>query len=285
MAQRIARVTEPKLAGQSGSSVRGVLRIQVKTARTDALSWLDAQKAQVKVYWADRKKKFEMAGIGQAETVGFDQPFSYRELFSRLSDGLAGADPEVRYYGGIRFSNHRLADPGWKVFGACRFVLPRFELYNHNEEITLVCNLIYHRDRPLPLSEILSELDDITFPPEKGEWRIPAMLGRRDDPDEAGWRQNVESAIQLLDHGAVQKIVLARKSYFEFNHDLNPLAILKRLTLAMPECFHFCYNPEPGVAFIGATPERLYMRQGTLIQSEAIAGTVPGGPPGRQTKN
>ncbi len=277
LAQRIARVTEPTLAGQSGSCVRGVLRIQVKMARTDALSWLDAQKAQVKVYWADRNKQFEMAGIGQAETVGIDQPFSYRELFSRLNDGLAGADPEVRYYGGIRFSNHQLADPGWKVFGACRFVLPRFELYNHNEESTLVCNLVYHRDRPLPLSEILSELDDITFPPEKGEWRIPAMLGRRDDPDEAGWRQNVESAIQLLDHGAVQKIVLARKSYFEFNHDLNPLAILQRLTLAMPECFHFCYNPEPGVAFIGATPERLYMRQGTLIQSEAIAGTRPRG--------
>ena len=45
----------------------------------------------------------------------------------------------------------------------------------------------------------------------------------------------------------------------------------------MPECFHFCFMPEPGVAFIGASPERLYLRQGKLIQSEAIAGTRPRG--------
>ena len=277
LAQQIARVAEPALPRQLDSPVRGVLRIQAKTARTDALAWLDAQKSRVKVYWADRKKEFEMAGIGQADAITSDQHLSYSDLFRRLNDSLSGADNDVRFYGGVRFSNHRVADPGWRTFGAYRFILPRFELYNHHEESSLVCNLVYRRDRDISLSRILRELEEVTFPPEKDEGQIPIMVERRDDPDEAGWRQNVESAIQLLDQGGLQKIVLARRASFEFKNDLNPIALLQRLKASMPECFHFCFILGPGVAFIGASPERLYLRQGKLIQSEAIAGTRPRG--------
>ncbi|MFQ5539732.1 MAG: isochorismate synthase MenF [Candidatus Binatia bacterium] len=277
LAKRIAQVAEPAPAKLLNSRDRGVLRIQVKTARTDSLSWLDAQKARVKVYWADRKKQFEMAGIGQADAICSDQHLSYSDLFSRINNSLSGADSDVRFYGGVRFSNHRLPDPGWRIFGACRFILPRFELYNHNEESSLVCNLVYHRDRQIPLTEILCELEGVTFPQENEERKIPMMTGRRDDPDEAGWRQNVESAIRLLDQGGLQKIVLARKSSFDFTNNLDPIALLQKLRSAVPECFHFCFIPEPGVAFIGASPERLYLRQGKLIQSEAIAGTRPRG--------
>ena len=277
LAQQITRVTESPPAKQLDSRDRRVLRIQVRTARTDALSWLDGQKAQVKVYWADRKKQFEMAGIGQAESISSDQHLSYNDLFSRINDSLSGADKDVRFYGGVRFSNHRLADPGWKIFGACRFILPRFELYNHRDESSLVCNLVYRRDRNIPLTEILRELEGVTFLQENEDSQIPMMVRRRDDPDKAGWRQNVESAIRLLDQGEVQKIVLARKSSFDFKNNLNPIALLLKLKTAMPECFHFCFMPEPGVAFIGASPERLYLRQGKLIQSEAIAGTRPRG--------
>jgi menaquinone-specific isochorismate synthase len=277
LAKQITRIAEPPPARLLNSRDRGVLRIQVKTARTDSLSWLDAQKARVKVYWADRKKQFEMAGIGQADAICSDQHLSYSDLFDRINNSLSGADNDVRFYGGVCFSNHRLLDPGWRIFGACRFILPRFELYNHNEESSLVCNLVYHRDRQIPLTEILRELEGVTFPQENEERQIPMMTGRRDDPDEAGWRQNVESAIQLLDQGGLQKIVLARKSSFDFKNNLNPIALLQKLKAAMPECFHFCFIPEPGVAFIGASPERLYLRQGKLIQSEAIAGTRPRG--------
>jgi menaquinone-specific isochorismate synthase len=83
--------------------------------------------------------------------------------------------------------------------------------------------------------------------------------------------------MRSLEQGAAQKIVIARKSSFRFSGDLNPISLLLRLKSAMPRCFLFCFMPKPGVAFVGASPERLYRRQGRLIWSEAIAGTRPRG--------
>jgi len=46
---------------------------------------------------------------------------------------------------------------------------------------------------------------------------------------------------------------------------------------ATPGCFHYYIEPEEGVAFVGASPERLFRREGRVIESEAVAGTRPRG--------
>ncbi|MFQ5850946.1 MAG: isochorismate synthase MenF [Candidatus Binatia bacterium] len=277
LAEQITRVAESTLTEKSGSRFPRVLRIEVGIARVDPLSWLDAQKGPAKIYWADRKKQFEIAGIGQADVVSGNQPPSYVALFDRLNESLSGAESRVRYYGGIRFDDRRVADTRWEIFGSYRFILPRFEICIRHGESTLVCNLIRPKEQQIPVSEILADLDEVHFLPGKRDRQIPSLLARQDNPDKAGWRESVESAIRSFDQGTVQKIVLARKSLLEFKSALNPVAVLGRLKLAMPGCFHFCFIPEPGVAFIGASPERLYMREFRLIRSEAIAGTRPRG--------
>ena len=40
-----------------------------------------------------------------------------------------------------------------------------------------------------------------------------------------------------------------------------------------PSTYLFCFQPKPGVAFIGISPERLYKRQDRYIRTEAVAGT------------
>jgi len=75
----------------------------------------------------------------------------------------------------------------------------------------------------------------------------------------------------------LNKIVLARKSVFDFDVELRSDALLKHLKDRTPDCFHFCFQPSEDTAFLGATPERLYKRQQQNIQSEAIAGTRPRG--------
>jgi len=64
---------------------------------------------------------------------------------------------------------------------------------------------------------------------------------------------------------------------------LDALALLARLRAITPNSFHFCFQPEHGLAFIGATPERLYGRVGRTLRSEAIAGTRPNGATAAET--
>jgi menaquinone-specific isochorismate synthase len=99
-------------------------------------------------------------------------------------------------------------------------------------------------------------------------------MGQRSNiPDRDGWQRNVETALARFAGGEMQKIVLARKAIVSFDDTLIPLRLLRKLRSATPQAFHFCIQIDTHRGFIGASPERLYRRQGRGIHSEALAGT------------
>jgi len=53
--------------------------------------------------------------------------------------------------------------------------------------------------------------------------------------------------------------------------------VLGHLETATPGCYHFAVRPANGPAFVGASPERLFRREGRCVVSEAVAGTRPRG--------
>jgi menaquinone-specific isochorismate synthase len=100
---------------------------------------------------------------------------------------------------------------------------------------------------------------------------------REDSPDLQGWRENVERALSAFSEGRLGKVVLARRAEFGFFGDLDPTLLLESLKATTPGCFHFYAEPESGTAFLGASPERLFRRDGRSVESEAVAGTRPRG--------
>jgi menaquinone-specific isochorismate synthase len=79
--------------------------------------------------------------------------------------------------------------------------------------------------------------------------------------------------LHRIEHGPLQKVVLARRTDFRFAEAPDPFLLLHRLRAANPEGFHFAFQPEDGMTFLGVSPERLYRREGRRILSEAVAGT------------
>jgi menaquinone-specific isochorismate synthase len=98
-----------------------------------------------------------------------------------------------------------------------------------------------------------------------------------DSPDLKGWRENVVRALAAFSEGRLGKVVLARRAQFGFCEDLDPTLLLESLKAATPGCFHFYAEPESGTAFLGASPERLFRRDGRTLETEAVAGTRPRG--------
>ena len=89
----------------------------------------------------------------------------------------------------------------------------------------------------------------------------------RTPPDFTGWRQNVDQALADFDRGHLEKAVLARRATLEFEEEPDPALIARKLKDSTPDCFHFYFEPENGAAFIGASPERLFRREGDVILS------------------
>jgi len=263
-----------------------ILRVEVPIPTLEPLSWLERQKSDIKTYWCDRQGDFTMAGVGILDRIAGDIPIDYPTIFGRLRQNLSPLFPQVRYYGGIGFSQDRSIDPNWKLFGNYRFIVPRFELRTDGINTFFACNFrassgdnfdsdldsAPERLRQRELDSILAQLTQLDFTPsEIGS--IPLQIDRVDLPNRDDWQRNIDLALAKFTDLALDKIVLARQSTLTFAADLQPQSLLRSLKPNNPHSYHFCFQINPHIAFIGTSPERLYYRQDRLLKTEAIAGT------------
>ena len=274
LAERVSRTLSEAEAAPDPTG--RVVRLAVPFGPAEPLRWLRSQSMFPRLYWSGRESEGGVAAVGAADVQDGDAPEGADALRKRLVPLLSSGDGEVRYYGGLRFDPAREPDAGWTPFGAYRFVLPRFELHAGEDEAILVCNLVLPRDARRQ-AEILEQIERLPYAQDTSDQALPAPVSRMDLPDEEGWSRNVERALAAFSEGRLGKVVLARRTELGFAREIDAALLAERLEEATPGCFHFYVEPEEGVAFVGASPERLFRREGRAIESEAVAGTRPRG--------
>ena len=284
LADRVARalsaaVGEPLVPGTDERVVRLAVPVEVPVGGLNQFLWLREQPTFPKLYWSGREDGVCVAAVGVADAVGGDGFEGVGALGKRLASLPVSDGTGARYYGGVRFDPSREPADEWAAFGAYRFVLPRFELHAGEVGTTLVCNLVLPRDADRS-EEILEGIEGLVFAEDAeaaSDGVLPTPVYRTDGPDLGGWRENVGQALSSFMEGSLGKVVLARRAEFGFDDALDPTLLAESLEAATPGCFHFYAEPESGVAFLGASPERLFRREGRSVLSEAVAGTRPRG--------
>jgi len=277
LADRVGRVLSAGGTETLPDTAERVVRLAVPVGPTNPFVWLREQPFFPRSYWSGREDGVGVAAVGTADVQEGDAPEDADALRKRLASLLVSDDPDARYYGGLRFDPAREPGEEWAAFGAYRFVLPRFELHAGLEgEPTLVCNLVLPRDADRS-AEILDQVEGLVFPRGVSGGVLPTPVSRTDGPGRRGWRENVERALRLFSEGGLGKVVLARRVELGFAEDLDAALLAESLGAATPGCFHYYAEPESGVVFLGASPERLFRRQGRSVESEAVAGTRPRG--------
>jgi menaquinone-specific isochorismate synthase len=273
LADRVGRALS---AEAGGDPAERVVRLAVPVERAEHLRWLRHQSLLPKLCWSARGGESGVAAVGAADVQEGGVLAGADGLCKPLGSLLSSGDRRARYYGGLRFDPLREPDAEWKSFGAYRFVLPRFELHAGDGEAMLICNLVLPRDaRSHP--EILNQIERLSFSQDILDDALPAPVSRMDRPSEREWGGDVERALSAFSEGRLGKVVLARRTELGFAGEIDAALLAERLKEATPGCFHYYVEPEEGVAFVGASPERLFRREGRVIESEAVAGTRPRG--------
>ncbi len=278
MAERVGELLiEPDLGEIPDTSNTVRLEIEIENL-PDLSGWLASQKASGKIYWSSRDESFAMAALGFADAITFEGDETAAHLIGRVEDKLRGGSDRLRDYGGLAFNGdatskkRRVSGKAWDKFGRGRFVLPRFELVKSEQTGYFACNIDLSRDRANH-DTILRELAVIN-----DNDRLPDNFGvetiRGDDcPDRESWPAIFDAALKAIHSDLVDKVVLARRTSFDCNDESTPEIVFDQLVRNTSHCFHFCFQPDSGATFIGASPELLYRRDGAEIKSEAIAGT------------
>ena len=117
--------------------------------------------------------------------------------------------------------------------------------------------------------------------PAAAETALPAPPAALPLAEEAmprpAWEAAVRAALQAIAAGALQKVVLARPVVLRLPVPPDPVAVLQALQRRQPGAYCFLFEPRPGVAFVGATPELLARVQQGRVETVALAGSMARG--------
>jgi menaquinone-specific isochorismate synthase len=224
------------------------------------------------MFWASRDGLEEIAAIGCADVVTGIGPARIGDVSKEIAATLHGPAIDARMYGGMRFDPASEVDAVWRSFGSYRFVLPQIELRTVEGRSRLIVNVTESQmaTDPQPVLRAIRDVDVAC--PASSMPRI-SVAARENVPGRGEWLRAVGWLLAAFSRTPLAKVVLARLVRFALERPVPPSELLRALREVTPGCYHFLIEPEDGVAFVGASPERLLRREDREIWSEAVAGT------------
>ncbi|MDO4431559.1 MAG: isochorismate synthase [Lonepinella koalarum] len=226
-----------------------ILVFQGETAYSlSLLEWLKAQSLFPQFYFKSRTQQHTWAALGEVRS--FFDAFHAEQFVQQSHFPLVG---------GLTFDKQAY------------FFLPRFLLSQTGNKTQV--QFFVHRDELAEqdtLIEYLQTLEKFTaLSPLKQE--ITALSCAA---NQATWSNWVESALNHIQEGQLDKVVLANKQTYQTDSLLNAMDLLAESENKNSGCYHFLLAQQADSVFIGSSPERLYQRLGQQLHTEALAGTA-----------
>lgn len=206
------------------------------------ISWLASQDIYPKVYWKDKHTKTICMALGALL------------CYSKIPYIEQTEEVDLRFFGGIPFP-----ESAWKEeLPSTSFWLPRFEVVQTDDKITLLAHFINQNPDPLVFKQLK---------PENPIEQITSCVKISHSPSWVEWEKNVKHVLSIKN---LEKIVLARQTQFTTIPSW-PLFQNLEEKAETATCFAFQFSKDS--TFLGATPETLFHRKKNVVFSEAIAGT------------
>ncbi|WP_196220080.1 isochorismate synthase [Terrilactibacillus tamarindi] len=248
-----------------------------------------------RLYWSD-PDGIERVGLGYAlklaaegETRVSSIADQKKKLFNdaiieKWDQGLSGGP---LLFGGFSFDpDNQKTSPKWHSFGDATFILPEILLTRTKENKSiLTINCLMTKDKK-PDEEFnrLTERIQLLNKSQKS-LTTSAYEGKLTPTEEYlnEWKISVKKAIDIIQSGLMQKIVLSRTMRVDRQVPYDIVAILKALTDDQASHYVFAFTMGEST-FLGASPERLVKKQGHDIRSMCLAGTTTRGKTEKEDK-
>ncbi len=186
--------------------------------------------------------------------------------------------PALRFFGGAAFVPGRDGSGCWESFGDATFVLPKWTYVDHGTHAWLGVVV----EAAGPFAEVAERADELLTVARRASGPRPgaapavptAQLECRESTSEEEWGEHIASIQSGIRSGAYEKVVAARRSTLRLSPAPEPAVVLERLDELAPACTRFALRIGTRT-FVGASPERLVRRAGRIVETEAIAGSIP----------
>jgi isochorismate synthase len=279
LAERVGRAV--RRARQDRAPALAAVSVPVPAELDMSAAVLAARTARDRFFCFEQPDRdgFCVAALGQAAVLDARGPGRFGEVAARareLGRRAHVGDARPVFVGGFAFDPDGGASPEWSSLEPAALVLPEVSLVRERREARLTVGVVADGDEhpDALVQRALARVEDLE----------PAAMPLLDpDPVErtrvvsaappSHYEQAVERAVERIQRGELDKVVLAREVRAHAARDHDPGAVLGGLREAFPACYCWCVGT-PEVAFVGASPELLVRRDGARAQTVALAGTT-----------
>jgi menaquinone-specific isochorismate synthase len=236
-----------------------------------------------RLQWAS-PSGLELAGVGVTARATAEGSGRFEAVRDRAASAFADADcsddgaARPHFVGGFAFRDDHSPDASeaWAGFPAADFVLPRVQLTRTDDGTWVTVNAYgpeaNEDDVESTLGDVVAELESLPKMRPAGD--RPGVTATRQSPGEAAWIEQVEDALDRIDAGELEKVVLACALEVDLAEPVDLPDVLERLRRTYPNCYRFLVQPTAETGFLGAPPERLVDKRGREVSTEALAGSV-----------
>lgn len=249
------------------------------------LPWLAVCRGTPSWYWRGRGEATELAGHGIAfelrikgESAAESAMAIGQDILRRCHLSVEASSPTLpRLLCGFAFDPQAEPDDLWEDFPDAWLVLPRVYCEHRNGQSQwFVVARVTRESTPEEIDADLRRAREELAGQLGTGWspRDVPFGGLSDLESAESWNTRVGELTRRMDDGVLQKVVLARRFRLRSPEPPDPWSVVQRLVDASPGTHVFGVQPRPGVAFVGASPERLVRMQGRTIETECVAGTI-----------
>ncbi len=238
----------------SGEALKAVLRIQ--TERNSLLLYRHEEEIAPcsPLDWLERSPLFPKFYFEERDTSNFFAASGRIASFFSIPQMTPLEPSPVRLWGWRHFLPTDAVE--WILFPKELHSLSRYELFTHHGRTYLAENQLH--PHPYPRS-FHSPIQTQTL----------SLKYQQSLPTKEAW-------LAAIPQRSIEKVVLARRMTFKNPTPIHPLPLLR--SLSKQNHFFLLVQLAPHLAFLSATPEKLYRRTAQHMETEAIAGTQKEGP-------
>jgi isochorismate synthase len=205
------------------------------------------------------------AGLGtawRATAAGADR-------FTSLRDQLtAFGHPDLKAFVGFSFLPDGPMTDAWDGYEAAEVFIPRITIEGNGGGTRLTI-VVPGSERPEPTLELLASMRTPTWiaVDDTGDHSIESH------PHVTDYASSVATAIDAINAGKLEKVVLARSVIVNSSEPVAILRVFRQLAQRYPQCYNFAWKSGDAV-FMGASPELLAEVRGSSVRSNPLAGST-----------
>jgi menaquinone-specific isochorismate synthase len=260
------KILQNKIIDAHPEQVRVTVVLEPQTP-DHLIEWLGEQVLYPQFYWQSRDGEEEVVALGQ------------HAHFTDATTAKGWLGPQQRIWGGRPFH----CQPGSKANStksdvtAAYYFLPQIELIRTQEQWQLAVNLNTVGSAAADHTDLLQSLNALVIDCPVRPSAPCHIQSRVHSPDLSQWSRLVNKALTAIGQQQFAKVVLARQTKLKLSQPLSAARFLQQSRRLNQQCFHFMFALNKHDYFIGSTPERLYARTDSILDTEALAGTAARG--------